>query len=187
MKTLEERAQEGYEEAAKTMAELKAVPVIFMGWRPDGNKVTLDYKAIEAMGCDFENFDDRARLGQTIRRVFAFVGITQSLHYSESWAIHTEGTREDVKKEREKYPDLAHHPKRYECVHFMAEEIGRSSLGGHVSIIRPAGKDPYFDNDFEVHETKLEGRFANLLGYQLTKQERSAFQMMTLEFILRRR
>lgn len=187
MKTLEERVQEGYEEAKKTMAELKTVPVIFRGWRPDGHKVTLDYKFIEEMGCDFNDFDDRAQLGHTIRRVFAFVGITQSLHYSESWAVHTEGTREEAMKEREKYPNLADHPQRYECVHFMAEEIGRPSLAGNVSIIRPAGKDPYFDDDFQFHETKIEGRFAGLVGYKLSKQERAAFEMMTLEFILKRR
>lgn len=161
-------------DAKRLMRERKQVPPRFIGILPNGDLIRVTEKLINALGIDFNNGAHKARLGEVLRSVFAYGGIIQYLHYCEVWVVE-ENTPEGIKRRRRRI-DLgidvkpSDDPNKFEAIHYLAEDKD-NQVSGRQSIIRPAGKDPWLDDDLEIFRGKFDGRFAGMFNYQLGEDE----------------
>ena len=160
--TLNEMIQDASSRAAWTLKYTGAVPITFIGYRPDGNPgFMFDQRTLTDIG--FSGADNKNFLNFLVQQYVHLFGCTQVVHISEAWVKfmkHKDGLE---------IPDYIHDdPERHEIMMYMAEDIDGNRFQGQQSIIRPSGGEVHLADDLKINDASDQadwsGRFMNFWG-----------------------
>lgn len=143
------KAIEAARKNVKTYPEL--APVFFIGAGDD----------LKIINVPFERDSDKHMAQALIKKFALEMKADFILFIAESWALNC--TMEEYEKDKDKYTNIAGHPKAIEIVAFMLETKTRSWLGSaKILKDRELGEVEWSDGG------AAGGRFSNMLGEKPT-------------------
>lgn len=160
MRTLQQMLDRIRAEAAKLYAREQTLVPVFIGVRPDDSELIIragDAGVPTNLGArpdDSINDDGtvvptpeaKNALNDYVRARFAAANVQLYGMAMECWVLERrhEGEFENFGRR-----GISQEPDRFEALWFSSEDRAGARMAGRQSIIRPRGKDPFLDDDFQ--------------------------------------